>query len=223
MTCTDLTNTIESTSEHYYECDYGDGSIGTLYFITGGKEDVEYHGDSIAINGTDVTTVEEYAGRTYFTVSSTTQNVGETAYLYRTFYISVRPMHVFLVGVTEWTQQGENWGSGDTFVIYNDDGHAEDRMSVSSTARPSVQTPGVTVNVISYTFDSRYSVTVINGMYIVVKSDASTVCVDVIYDADPLNASMSAPLSVDQISEKAKLESAANIMAVINHSMGRRL
>ena len=224
VTCTDLTNTIESSSQDYYDCCYGDGQIGTVYFITGSKSgDIVYQGNSVAVDNNIVSTVDEYAGSAYFTVTSTTQNVGESAHLQRTFYINVKPRNVFIIGVTEWTQQGENWGSGDTFVIYNDDGHAEDRMSVSSTARPSVQTPGVTVNVISYTFDSRYSVTVINGMYIVVKSDASTVCVDVIYDAGPLHASMSAPLSVDQISEKAKLESAANIMAVINHSMGRRL
>ena len=156
----------------------------------------------------------------------------------KTILIDMGKKKIYIIAKSDWIRQGDTWVPWDNenvgYVVYNMTEEELAHLTITWTdfSEFDTDTPGITNNSISFEWDDdsmavRYSVIVVDGNVIVYKATSSTVSVDVI---NPLNRNIAVepqqivknPLTIDDISEMAKAESASNIMAVIGHTMGRR-
>ncbi len=158
-------------------------------------------------------------------------------------YINYGQWKIYIVAKSAVVSQGgewEDWAQG--YEIYNTikdgEGHditlTEHIRSISwSLHELDTSTPGIVYNTITIEWigdhASEYTVFIVNGTAIVYRSEASTVRVEIVTpvnDPAPQQGLQQmfapSPLSVEQVSQMAKAESANDVLAVIGHSIGRR-
>ena len=226
---------------------YGDDVEGYIFILGGYSYEfdgteldltvIDHATKKIILNAgefsTDIVLVDDEGNVIYYTDDETKVS--------RTISFNIAKRTIYIIGKSDWVRQGDSWSTWvtDGYVIYNTQKVNDQDLTMLNHIDyiewiQSVDTSeeGQYVNHLIVHWHGQsyrnYNVILIDGMITVYRADSSTVTVEII---TPVNGNIeqviqnahAAPLSVDQISEMAKAESANNVMAVISHSMGRRL